>query len=201
MKEQRSWLYVIVMILSGLVGGALSGHFWPPEHEALAATRAGTIRAQNFVLVDQTGNQRGVMQVTRDGKTRLAFNDARSEDRVELLTATDGSTGLRFYDRDGKKLLALGEAPDGRAGLAIFGSNGTMIAGFGLSAPDETSLTLFDHNTGRARVGIGVAKGGEPALVLLDQSGTERAELSLRTDGTAGLAIVDQQGKKVASLP
>jgi hypothetical protein len=36
---------------------------------------------------------------------------------------------------------------------------------------------------------------------LLDQSGADRAELSLRTDGRPGLALVDGQGKVIAGLP
>jgi hypothetical protein len=48
---------------------------------------------------------------------------------------------------------------------------------------------------------LGVAAKGEPALVLLDQSGADRAELSLRTDGRPGLALVDGQGKVIAGLP
>jgi hypothetical protein len=48
---------------------------------------------------------------------------------------------------------------------------------------------------------LGVAATGEPALVLLDKGGADRAELSLRTDGRPGLALVDGQGKVIAGLP
>ena len=63
------------------------------------------------------------------------------------------------------------------------------------------NLTLYDPNTGRARVGIGVAANGSPAVVLFDQKGNDRAELNINSKGKAGLALADENGKTIAGLP
>jgi hypothetical protein len=62
-------------------------------------------------------------------------------------------------------------------------------------------LTLYDPNTGRARVGLGVAANGSPALVLFDQKGNDRAELNINSKGKPGLALADENGKTIAGLP
>ena len=87
------------------------------------------------------------------------------------------------------------------SGIRIFGPQGKQVAALGSLPTGESALTLYDASTGRARAGLGVSAKGDPALVLLDQSGADRAELSLRTDGRPGLALVDGQGKVIAGLP
>ena len=62
-------------------------------------------------------------------------------------------------------------------------------------------MTLYDPNTGVARVGLGVAANGEPALALFDQHGRDRAELHVNAQGKPGLALADEAGKTVAGLP
>jgi hypothetical protein len=62
-------------------------------------------------------------------------------------------------------------------------------------------VTLYDPKTGTARVGLGVAANGEPALALFDANGHDRAELHINAQGKPGLAFADEQGKTTAGLP
>jgi hypothetical protein len=75
------------------------------------------------------------------------------------------------------------------------------MAGFTVADDNASSVTLYDPASGRARVGLGVAANGVPALVLFDQRGRDRAELHVNTDGKSGLALADESGKSVAGLP
>jgi hypothetical protein len=46
-----------------------------------------------------------------------------------------------------------------------------------------------------------VAANGCPALVLFDQKGNDRAELNINSKDKLGLALADENGKTIASLP
>ena len=177
MKDRKQWLYAILALVGGVFGGALSGHIFPREAEA-AAGAARVLKAEKFVLVDRDGKERGVIQV-----------DA------------ENGAGIGFYDHDGNKRVILGAAPNGRNGLAIYGRNGREMAGFTVTEDNQSSVTLYDPANGRARVGLGVAASGEPALVLFDKNGRDRAEMHVTVTGKPGLALADETGKTVAGLP
>jgi hypothetical protein len=177
MKDRKHWLYAILALVGGVFGGALSGHIFPRDAEA-AARAARVLKAERFVLVDRDGNERGVIQV-----------DAKN------------SAAMGFYDQKGNKRVILGETADGRDGLAIFGTNGQQMAGFTVAEDNQSSVTLYDPANGRARVGLGVAASGEPALVLFDKNGRDRAEMHVTVNGKPGLALADEAGKTIAGLP
>jgi hypothetical protein len=65
----------------------------------------------------------------------------------------------------------------------------------------DMSVTLYDHNSGVARAGLGLAADGSPALVMFDQRGKERAELSLDRNAKPSLLVADQTGKTVTAPP
>ena len=71
----------------------------------------------------------------------------------------------------------------------------------GFDGGAEWGGQAFDPETGLARLGLGVATTGEPALLLLDKGGIDRAEMSLRPDGKPGVAFADDKGKTVAGYP
>ncbi|MBI3799962.1 MAG: hypothetical protein HY268_23680 [Deltaproteobacteria bacterium] len=100
----------------------------------------------------------------------------------------------------GHKVAMLGEGGDGHTGSLLYSPQGKALARLAATPNGESTLTLFDHTTGRARAGLGVAATGEPALALLDQSGRGRAELSLDAQGKPSLALVDERGKPTAGL-
>ena len=176
MKDRKYWLYAILALIGGVFGGALSGHLFPRDAEAARAMRE--LRAEKFVLIDHDGRQRG-----------------------EFRVGADGGSAVVFYDQNGARRVVLGEAPNGRNGLAIYGSGGRQMAGFTVADDNQSSVTLYDPTSGRARVGLGVAVNGEPALVLFDQGGRDRAELHVTVTGKPGLALADESGKTMAGLP
>ncbi len=70
---------------------------------AMAAKQARSIKAQQFVLTDRDGMQRGVMEVTTRGTADLALLDGSGRDRAEMRVAKDGNGGIAFYDQDGRR--------------------------------------------------------------------------------------------------
>lgn len=206
MTNRRHWLYALLALAGGFIGGMIAIQLAPSESMAAArsARSAGAVhvvRAEKFVLVDRSGTQRGVMQVA-DGTSSLALNDGDGHNRAELRVTKEGGSSATFYDRAGNRRVAVGQGPSGRAGLAIFASGGgRQIAAVSAAENGETGFTLYDPTTGRARAGLGVAADGEPALVLFDQNGKDRAELHIAVQGKPGLVLADESGKTIAALP
>jgi hypothetical protein len=199
MKDRKHWLYATLALVGGILGGALSGHLFPREAEA-SARAARELRAEKFVLVDRDGTERGVIGVNSRGFAVVGLNDQSGRLRSELRVGENGSA-LGFYDQKGNKRVIIGDTPTGRDGLAIYSSGGRQMAGFTVADDNQSSVTLYDPANGRARVGLGVAANGIPALVLFDQNGRDRAELHVNADGKPGLALADAAGKSVAGLP
>ena len=201
--ERKKSISLAVLIFGGAAfGGFLNDHLWTSVSSAMAERQpAKTITAEKFILVDRNRRQRGTMQVSGDGMASLTLNDPNGMDRAELRVARDGSAGLGFFDQEGRKLAVFGEGADGSTGIRIFGAEGRERAVFGSLPTGQTTFTLYDANTGLARAGLGIAAKGDPAFILFDQSGAERTELSLRSDGRPGLALTDGQGRIIAGLP
>jgi hypothetical protein len=164
--------------------------------------RAWTVEAEEFVLVGPNRERRGVIQVSDQGTAALYLNDANGKERTELKVAADGLASLGFYDANGNQRVVVGKgaSPQSQAGIGIFSADGNQVASLSSTDSGEVNMTLYDNKTGLARVGLGLAADGTPALVLFDASGKDRAELHVTSSGP-GLALADEKGKSIAGLP
>jgi len=200
MKNRQNWLYAMLALTGGIIGGTIAAELAPTV--AMAARQMHTVRAQKFELVDNQGNQRGVMEVTSRGTADLSLMDGSGRDRGEFRVSKDGSAQVAFYDQDGNRRVAVGAAGTGRNGVGIYSANGRQIASLSVAEDsNESNLTLYDPMTGRARVGLGVTTSGAPALVLFDDKGRDRLELHIGDKGNPGIALADESGKSIAGLP
>ncbi len=201
--NRRPWLYALLALAGGFIGGTMAIQLAPGE--SIAAAKAATMRvvkAEKFVLVNRAGTQRGALLIEGDGTSAIALSDDEGRNRAELRVTKEGGSSATFYDRAGNRRVALGQSTSGRAGLAIFASGGgRQIAAVSAADNGETGFTLYDPTTGRARAGLGVAADGEPALVLFDQNGKDRAELHIAVHGKPGLVLADENGKTIAAVP
>ncbi len=199
MANRRNWLYAMLALTGGFIGGTLASELSPTA--AMAAWRSRTVKAQEFVLLDKAGTQRGVMEVTERGTADLGLMDGSGHNRAEFRVAKDGGAAVAFYDQNAARRVVVGETPTGRNGIAIYASGGRQLATLSVSDNDESSLTLYDPTTGRARVGLGVTSTGAPALVLFDPNGKDRLELHIGAKGEPGIALADESGKTIAGMP
>lgn len=202
MKNRKHWTYAALALAGGIIGGAVSSQLLPAEGLALASARAAReIRAERFVLVGHDGTQRGIIQVNQRGYAEIALQDGLGRTRTEMRVSTDGTGAFGFFDANGAKRVIVGETPSGRDGIALYSTAGRQLASFSVAEDNQSSVTLYDPNNGRARVGLGVASNGEPALVLFDQYGRDRAEMHVNVNGDPGLALANASGKTIAGLP
>jgi hypothetical protein len=199
MNKSWNWMYAALALGGGFLGGLATLELAPAAVEAAHSVRA--VRAQEFELVDHAGTRRAAMSVTQTGMANLAMYDGQQRSRTELRVAENGAASLGFYDEKGERRVLIGASPTGRDGVTVYGNDGRMLAGLTVGENNEASLTLYDPNTGRARVGLGVATSGAPALALFDSAGRDRAELHIGPHGNPGLALADENGKTIAGLP
>jgi hypothetical protein len=200
MINPRNWLYPTLALAGGFLGGAVATQLVPGI--AIAARHAHSVSAEQFVLVNEKGAQRGVMQVTKRGAADLSLMDAGGRERAEFRVTADGAAGVSFYDQNGARRVVVGEASGGSNGIAIYGSDGRrQLATLAVAVNDEARLTLYDPTSGRGRAGLGVAADGQPALVLFDQNGKDRVEIHVGPKGRPGIALADESGKSIAGLP
>jgi hypothetical protein len=201
MFDRHSWLYVLIVALSGFAGGLSAAQFTSASALAARHHDARVVTAEEFDLVDQSGNKRAMLYVTPRGVANLAMFDGEGNDRAEFRVARDGSSLLGFYDTNGTRRVVVGQSPSGPNGIAIYDNEGRPFATLSVKHNEHGSLTLYDPNTGQPRAGLGVASGGAPALVLFDKQGRDRLEVHIGADGNPGIVLVDANGKSIAGLP
>lgn len=201
MFDRPNWLYVGIVALGGLAGGLMAAQFTPASALASRHHDARVVTAEEFDLVDQSGNKRAMLHVTPRGMANLAMLDGEGNDRAEFRVARDGSSLLGFYDSNGTRRVVVGQSSSGANGIAIYDNEGHPFATLSVRRNEHRSLTLYDPNTGLPRAGVGIASGGEPALVLFDKQGRDRLEVHIGADGNPGIALVDANGKSIAGLP
>src|SRR6516162_3274251 len=98
MKIERSWTYVALTLAGGIIGGALSSHFWPAAGALAAERKARTITADRFVVTDSSGTQRALLSTQPDGDVTLSLNDISGKERAELRVAASGGASVGFFD-------------------------------------------------------------------------------------------------------
>jgi hypothetical protein len=199
MVKGKNWAFAILAVGGGFLGGIAATQLAPAVADAARATR--TIRATQFELVDDSGGRRALLEVTPSGISDLLLFDGDGRDRAELRVTRNGIAKLGFYDSTGAQRVVVGEVPTGVNGIEVYGSNGLLRGTLAVDPDDEARVTLYDPKTGVARVGLGVAQSGAPALALYDGKGNDRAELHVRDSGHPGLALADETGKSIAGLP
>jgi len=184
MSSRQFKLLLVLVVVSGLAGGAL-GRWLLPGRAAFAGEEAlQVVTAREFRLVDEEGKLRARLGWGNEGVPGLSFYDAAGEERVVLVAGEDHAA-LGFNDATGKP----------RASLA----GGEF--GFGLSLNDATGrprvwLALEKENPVLA---LGDVLGKE--VVLLSQGGPISAEVMLQVvEGEPALILSDAAEKPRAML-
>jgi len=122
------------------------------DSEATAQTQGANvepkvIRANQFILEDNNGKARAVLDVGKDGAPGFYLYDENATPRA-MLGVTNYGAMLALCDKNGKTVASLAVSDDG------------------------SSLRLSDDN-GKPRLRVDVGKDGVPGLTLLYQNGVK----------------------------
>jgi hypothetical protein len=156
-RQARHWKLVGCMALIGVGVLAICG--------ANQDKPAKSVEAEHFVLRDNAGKRRGVLEVNGGGLVVLSLSDKDEKPRAFIALANDGSPILSLLDEQGRQRVSLNTSKD-----------------FGGSV-----VNLMDMD-GKIRLGMAVRDdGGVPTLDLRDKDEKRRIILGMMPDGSGTL--------------
>jgi len=150
---RREWLYAVLALTGGMLGGYASGKLSSMAGAAIAQLPQRTMAAQEIVLVDRKGQMRGTLGVNKRG-----------------------DAGFSIYDHQGKPRTALEISEAEGLGLKLFDTTGALRLSLTINTDQIPALRLFDSQH-RPRVLLGVDPDGEAALDFYSQEGKLLREL------------------------
>lgn len=177
MKIREHWLTVVLAIGGGFFGAMLWGQLFAPRSVVAAEAQPGkTITAERIVvqevqLVDSSGRQRAVLNVSPDDLARLSF-----------LTTS------------GKRRLAMGVLADGESAVGLYDAQGRVRIGLNVPLDDSASIHLVDK-TGRNRADFVQLPNGKSSFEIFNEDG--HRVWSAPTDGAANSASMQNPGEPV----
>lgn len=131
------------------------------------ARTVDSLSAQEVVLRDAEGVERGRLATDAKGRAELSLSDREGRERIRLTVLADGSPGLTISDPDGHPRAVLGYLADGTTNLVFADAKGTSRAVFGLE-PDGSAQAVFADKGGTIRTLVGVGSDGVPSVSTVD---------------------------------
>lgn len=174
MPGKHVWLAALAVLVAGTMGGVVGA--W--AHGGTTAAQPATMTGGSFVLLDNQGIQRGVLDVSSDGTARLVVNGRNSQTpRVAIAVGADGPR------------------------ITLADELGSMRAMTALDQDGTVEMGVLGFRNPTVRAGLSVTADGAAGLDLRDQHGRVRASLSLNPDGSPYIALYDENGGILWSAP
>jgi len=149
--------------------------------------------AQEFRLIDATGNPRAVLGMSADGGPALIFRDKQGRNRAAISVAEDQSS-LALLDAEGHTRVRITLQDDGAAGIALHDKKQKLRAALRLKA-DGTPNLSFNDSDGKSRAGIETQPDGSPLLSLSNKDETGGAVMFVLPNGDTRAIFKDKDGK------
>jgi hypothetical protein len=154
-RERRfgeHWITVVLAICGGFFGAMLWGQLFAPRSVVAAETqRSKTITADRIVvqemqIVDSSGRQRAVMNVTPDDLARLSFLTTSGKRRLAMGVLADGESAVGMYDAQGRVRIGLNVPLDDSASIHLVDKGGRNRANFVQLPNGNASFEIFSED-------------------------------------------------------
>jgi len=142
---KRQWLYAVVALAGGVLGGFIGGKLSSLAAASIRPTADKIVTAQQLLLVDAKGNTRGELRLNQKGDPGLSLYDHSGKLRANLEVATDADWGFKFFNGSGTVRLAITITPDGITALRLFDSHGHPRALLGIDAEGEPGMDFYSE--------------------------------------------------------
>ncbi len=156
-------LAIFATMLAVLTLAATGGLLYYAFHQDLPVLTSPSVRAQEMVLVDAEGVERGSWRVDGTGTARFVLTDADGVDRLRLTLNETGEQGISLSDATGAVRLVISHLDDQSSTVAFADASGTTRAVMGMSGGEAASLLFADRNGG-TRAALGMEATGEPVF-------------------------------------
>jgi hypothetical protein len=128
-----------------------------------------SLSAEEIVLRDVDGVERGRLATDAAGRTQLSLSDQDGRERIRLTVLADGSPGLTISDPESRPRAVLGYLPDGTTNLVLADAQGVSRAVFGVDS-DGSTQALFADSEGMIRTLVGVGADGVPSVTTFGET-------------------------------
>jgi hypothetical protein len=152
MRIRERWITVALAIGGGFFGAMLWGQLFAPRIVVAAeAQQSRTITANRIVvqelqLVDPSGRQRAVLNVSTDDLARLSFLTTSGKRRLAMGVLADGESALGLYDAQGRVRIGLNVPLDDSASIHLVDKTGRNRANFVQLPNGKSSFEIFDED-------------------------------------------------------
>lgn len=197
MSRKHYSLMLVLAVIAGLVGGAVSSWFFMGERAFAQKTpqHIKEITAEEFRLVDSNGKTQALLLASMSSGPVLLFFD-ETQARVMLLLHSDGSPEFSLLDKNGTPNAKLQLASSGEASLTL--SDEGALHGIRLGIAEGNSMISMIHR-GNTQFLLSLDANAKPSLGLYDKGERTIARLG-DYDGKRGLIIFDKDSLAGASL-
>jgi hypothetical protein len=175
-KISERWMTVALAIGGGFFGAMLWAQLFAPRSVVAAeAQQSRTINAERIIvqevqLVDPSGRQRAVLNVTPDDLARLSFLTTSGKRRLAMGVLADGESAVGLYDAQGRVRIGLNVPLDDSASVHLVDKTGRNRANFVQLPNGKSSFEIFNEDghlvwsapTGGAANSASTQDPGEP---------------------------------------
>lgn len=158
MQSTKLWVILVLAVVAGFAGGALSSYMFKAEPVIVKEEKKSVIEAEDFRVVDKEGRFRGGWGVNPHGSIVLVIADKSGVPRAGLSASEEGAAGLFLFDKDNTPRAKVKVNREGFPSIELNDENGKTRAVLGHA--DLETIT-----TGS------VEKGVASSLVLFNKEG------------------------------
>jgi len=188
LKRRNCLLLGAILFVAGVLVVPTMFEITAPRARAQVPGTAKEIRANQFLLVDENGETRGGLFMSKDGPS-LSVGDVNGRPGA-CLYVSKGCPQLVLQDENGNTRTSLGVFKDGPS-LTVFNENGDPGATLGVAGNSQG--LIVGNKYGKVRATLLTTKSG-PQLMLYDEYDTARVATGV-TEGVPFLAIYKENGK------
>jgi hypothetical protein len=153
------------------------------------------VRTRSLSIIDDAGQVRVALGVTKEGTAVMTLFDAKGTVRVSIGAHAQGASFVSAMDDKGKERLNIVQHLDGTSGITLLDSAGALRAGLLVSREDVPELSLLDAKGG---LSAGLQAWNEGVrFTILDGKHKERFEVKLIGEGAPSIKAVDARGVPV----
>jgi hypothetical protein len=152
MKIRERWATVALAIGGGFFGAMLWGQLFSPLSVVAAERQQGrTIKADRIIVqeiqvVDSSGRQRAVLNVTPDDLARLSFLTTSGKRRLAMGVLGDGESAVGLYDAQGRVRIGLNVPLDDSASVHLVDKTGRNRANFVQLPNGKSSFEIYNED-------------------------------------------------------
>ena len=156
MGGKKFIVLVLIVMVSGFIGGAFSDHIFNRGAQANnKSSKAITARA--FNLVDKDGKPRASLGFSEEGYPTILFTNTSGKVVAYFGVGAESKPMIGFKDKEGKTRLIMS-----------------------LDDDDGTSAIFFCDDFKKPKMGLAVGRNGQPGIILYDKENVPRLALSVQ---------------------